>query len=108
MNAPKNIEPLKKHCENHEKCMQMIQAVLDGSATEAEMNAFRANMNECLPCIEGYELQKTIKDALQKKVEKKCCPEKTLSNIKEKLGIMSMLVFFAAVQVTLFKLIWMS
>lgn len=105
MNAPKNIEPLKRHCENHEKCMQMIQAVLDGSATEEEMTAFKANMNECMPCIEGYELQKTIKDALQQKIEKKCCPERTLSNIKQKLGIVSALLLFAAVQVTLLKVI---
>lgn len=105
MNAPKNIEPLKRHCENHEKCMQMIQAVLDGSATEAEMQAFKANMNECMPCIEGYELQKSIKDALRSKLEKKCCPESTLSKIREKLGIASALLIFAAVQVTLFKVI---
>lgn len=105
MNAPKNIEPLKRHCENHEKCMQMIQAVLDGSASEEEMKAFKANMNECMPCIEGYELQKSIKDALRLKIEKKCCPESTLSKIREKLGIASALLVFAALQLTLFKVI---
>ena len=105
MNVPKTIEPLKRHCENHEKCMEMIQAVLDGSASEDEMAAFKENMNECLPCIEGYDLQKSIKEALQQKIEKKCCPESTLSKIKEKLGIASALLFFAAVQITLFKVI---
>lgn len=105
MNAPKNIEPLKRHCENHEKCMQMIQAVLDGSATEEEMNNFKANMNDCMPCIEGFELQKSIKDALQQKIEKKCCPESTLYKIREKLGIASIVLIFAALQVTLFKVI---
>lgn len=105
MNAPKNIEPLKRHCENHEKCMQMIQAVLDGSATDEEMKAFKANMNECLPCIEGYDLQKSIKEALQQKLEKKCCPESTLSKIREKIGIASALLFFAALQITIFKVI---
>jgi hypothetical protein len=105
MNATKNIEPLKRHCENHEKCMQMIQAVLDGSATEEEVNDFKANINDCMPCIEGYELQKSIKEALQQKIEKKCCPENTLSKIREKLGIASVLLVFAALQVTVFKVI---
>ncbi|MDP5120597.1 MAG: hypothetical protein NWQ46_03295 [Spirosomaceae bacterium] len=105
MNVPKNTEPLKKHCENHEKCMQMIQAVLDGSATEQEIISFKANMGVCLPCIEGHDLQKSIKEALQQKIEKKCCPESTLSNIRQKLGIASALLVFAAVQITIFKVL---
>lgn len=108
MNAPKNIEPLKKHCENHEKCMQMIQAVLDGSATQEELVSFKANMGECMPCIEGYDLQKSIKDALQQKIEKKCCPESTVNKIRERLGIASALLVFVALQVTLFKVILQS
>jgi hypothetical protein len=105
MNAPKTIELQKQHCENHEKCMEMIQAVLDGSATEDEMKAFKANMSECLPCIEGHDLQKSIKEALQQKLEKKCCPESTVNKIREKLGIASVLLIFAALQVTVFKVI---
>lgn len=105
MNATKNITPIKQHCENHDKCMQMIQAVLDGSATEEERNAFRTNMDACMPCIEGYELQKSIKDALSNKLERKCCPENTVSLIKQKLGIGAALLLFAVIQIKIFHLI---
>jgi hypothetical protein len=87
MNSGINSEKMKEKCENHEQCMKLIQAVLDGSATEAEMNHFKNNMDECKPCIEGYELEKSIKHSLQDKVEKKCCPSSTINQLKLKLGI---------------------
>lgn len=96
---------LKHNCENHAKCMEMIQAVLDGSATQEELNHMKSEMDTCLPCIEGYELEKTIKEALNMRVEKKCCPEKTVSKIKEQLGISVLVLGFVAMQVKLFLLI---
>lgn len=81
----------KQLCENHEKCIQMIQAVLDGSATDEEMEHFRVNMDECIPCIEGYNLEKSIKETLKNKVEKKCCPQSTLDLLKSRIGIASLI-----------------
>lgn len=106
MNAPTNVKPIKQHCENHEKCMEMIQAVLDGSATAEEINTFNKNIKECMPCIEGHNLEKSIKDALKIKLEKKCCPESTLSKIREKLGMATVMVVFAAFQVTVFRFLF--
>jgi hypothetical protein len=87
MDSGINSMQMKEKCDNHEQCMKLIQAVLDGSATEAEMNHFKNNMDECKPCIEGYELEKSIKASLQDKVEKKCCPSSTIDQLKLKLGI---------------------
>ncbi|MCU0325696.1 MAG: hypothetical protein MUF45_10650 [Spirosomaceae bacterium] len=72
---------MKHQCENHAKCMQMIQAVLDGSATPEEVEHFKTHMHDCMPCIDGYQLEKSIKEAMQAKVEKKCCPQATLMTI---------------------------
>lgn len=78
---------MKEECENHEKCMKMIQAVLDGSATPEEIEHFKSNVDVCKPCIDGYELEKSIKNSLQTKVEKKCCPQNTIEQLKAKIGI---------------------
>jgi hypothetical protein len=94
---------MKEQCENHEKCMKMIQAVLDGSASTEEMEHFKSNIEVCLPCIEGYELEKSIKSTLQLKVEKKCCPEKTLEIIKLKIGIATILVLGIILKVKFIK-----
>jgi anti-sigma factor (TIGR02949 family) len=95
-------EKMKHQRENHEKCMQMIQAVLDGSASKEEVEHFKTHMNDCLPCIEGYHLEKSIKDAMQVKVEKKCCPQTTVMDIRAKLGIAVSLVLLVILQAKLF------
>jgi len=92
---------VKHNCENHERCMEMIQAVLDGSATKEEMDHFRNEMTSCLPCIEGHELQKSLKDALSVKLEKKCCPQSLVSKIKEHVGIASVVLAFALLEIKL-------
>lgn len=97
---------LKHHCENHEKCMQMIQAVLDGSASEEELQHFKTNMDECLPCIDNYNLEKSIKETLQLKIEKKCCPEKTVASIKASLGMALMLVALIVAEVKLIHILF--
>jgi hypothetical protein len=87
MDRGTNSEIMKDKCENHEECMKLIQAVLDGSASASEMEHFKNNMDNCKPCIEGYELEKSIKFSLHDKVEKKCCPSSTIDQLKLKLGI---------------------
>lgn len=95
---------MKHHCENHAKCMQMIQAVIDGSATPEEVEHFKTHMHDCMPCIDGYELEKSIKDALQVKVEKKCCPKSTLMTIKEKIGIATLVTAFVFIEIKLYHI----
>ena len=82
----------KEKCENHEECMKLIQAVLDGSASATEMEHFKNNIEQCTPCIEGFELEKSIKESLHDKVEKKCCPTSTINQLKLKLGITALIM----------------
>ncbi len=101
-----DADKLKHGCENHENCMKMIQAVLDGSATPEEMHHFKENMSVCLPCIEGYELETAIKDALKQKVEKKCCPQDLVSQIKSKIGIAVLFASMLLLEIKLFGVIF--
>jgi hypothetical protein len=96
------IAEKKQHCENHQRCMEMIQAVLDGSATPEEMEHFKSSIQDCLPCIEGYQLEKELKNTLANKVERKCCPDKTVSLIKDQIGLALAFVSLLALQYTLF------
>ncbi len=94
--------PQKQHCENHQRCMEMIQAVLDGSATPEEMEHFKNNIESCLPCIEGYQLEKEVKQSISQKVEKKCCPGKTVDDIKKKIGLALSLAALFALQYSIY------
>lgn len=93
MGSEKNDKQVMKHnCENHERCMEMIQAVIDGSATPEELEHFKKNKEVCQPCIDHYDLESSIKDALHSKLERKCCPESTVAKIKSSLGIATLLL----------------
>jgi hypothetical protein len=72
--------------QEHEKCVEkMVQSVLDGSQTIEEL---KARMEECEESPETTdELEKIIKDCLKNKVERKCCPEKIVQELKLKIGI---------------------
>lgn len=104
--SEEKISEVKHNCQNHERCMEMIQAVLDGSASKEEMEHFKNEMDTCLPCIEGHELQKSIKEALSVKLEKKCCPKATVSSIREKLGFATMILAIAILQIKVIQAVF--
>ncbi|WP_234736108.1 zf-HC2 domain-containing protein [Tellurirhabdus bombi] len=79
--------PMKERCDNQARCLKRIQAILDGGATEEEIEHFKQHIDICKPCIDMYHLEKCIRAALQGKVEKKCCPEKVAEAIKAQVAI---------------------
>jgi hypothetical protein len=87
-----NIELCKDHifekqsCEHHNECMKMIQMVLDGQATTEEMTKVQENLHKCLPCSNGYQLEKSIREALTLRLEKKCLPSNLIDCIKQKIN----------------------
>ena len=63
-------------------CLEMLQVILDGEASDDQKQYFKQHMDKCMPCFKGYELDMTIK-AL---VKSKCCggeaPEELIEQIK--------------------------
>jgi hypothetical protein len=97
---------MKYQCENHQKCMKMIQAVLDGSASPEEVEHFKQNLDSCMPCIETYKLEKSVKEAMQAKVEKKCCPQSIIVDIRAKIGLAFLLLGFIFIEVKLYHILF--
>jgi hypothetical protein len=93
---------MKQKCENQQKCMKMIQAVLDGSASAEEVEHFKLNMDACMPCIETYKLEKSVKEAMQGKVEKKCCPQSIIVDIRAKIGLALLVLGLIFIDVKLY------
>jgi mycothiol system anti-sigma-R factor len=50
-------------------CLEMLQVILDGEATDDQKDYFKRHMDMCLPCFKGYELDMAIKQL----VKSKCC-----------------------------------
>ena len=67
------------------ECVKSLQMVVDGEATREQEEYFMNHLDECLPCYNFYEVEKSVKEMLQSKIEKKCCPPQLAENIREKL-----------------------
>jgi mycothiol system anti-sigma-R factor len=50
-------------------CMEMLQVIIDGEASNEQQEYFKSHMDRCLPCFKSYDLDMAIKRLLQSK----CC-----------------------------------
>lgn len=90
----------KTKCEHQAECMKLVQLIVDGQATDEQIADFKANMNNCLPCEKGYELEKCIKESLQLRLEKKCVPQDLVDCIKSNIGKMALLALIISYFIT--------
>ena len=67
-------------------CMEMLQFILDGQATQEQRDYFKSHMDHCPPCFKSYELDMAIKELLRSK----CCagdaPGELVQKIRSQLA----------------------
>ena len=64
-------------------CLEMLQVILDGEATDDQKEYFKQHMDICLPCFKGYELDMAIKQL----VKSKCCGDGAPKDLIEHIRI---------------------
>ncbi|HZY80188.1 MAG TPA: mycothiol system anti-sigma-R factor [Cyclobacteriaceae bacterium] len=64
-------------------CLEMLQVILDGEASDEQKEYFKQHMDICLPCFKGYELDMAIKQL----VKSKCCGGDAPSDLVEQIRI---------------------
>lgn len=69
--------PFDKGCT----CMEMLQSVVDGQATQEQMAYFQQHMQHCAQCSTNYQLDTT----LQLLVKNKCCGDHPPADLAEKI-----------------------
>ncbi len=68
-----------------QRCIELLELITDGEASLEEEQQFRKHIDECLPCYETFNLEKSIKEMLQTKLEKKQVPDDLIQSIKKKI-----------------------
>ncbi len=81
--SPKSSKP--NNCAEEEKCLTMLQLILDGEASDFEEKYFQAHIDDCMCCFERYNLDKCIKQVLKTKLEKRPVPVDLIQSIKLKI-----------------------
>ena len=75
-----------KGCPEREKCLDILNVVLDGEATDEQKIYLTDHIDACLPCLNDYNLEKEIKELLQTKCSKVDVPNGLAEAIKAKLS----------------------
>ncbi len=81
-----SAKQMKHHCDHQADCLKMIQLIIDGEATAQQLERLTVNLETCRPCIEMYHLEKEIKQLMQDRMEKKCCPDQLIATIQAKIS----------------------
>ncbi len=66
-------------------CIELLELITDDEASPNEIKHFQKHINECLPCYEAYNLEKSIKEMLQTKLKRKQVPDDLIQSIKLKI-----------------------
>ena len=78
----KNVE---RPCPDHEKCVHVINLVIDGEATKEEEAYFYKHVKDCLHCAQYYKLEQSIREAIRKKLEVKEAPEELIVELRRRV-----------------------
>jgi mycothiol system anti-sigma-R factor len=63
-------------------CMEMLQVVLDGQASEEQVHYWKSHLGLCQPCYEKYKVDVAIKEM----VKAECCCSKIPQDVIEQLS----------------------
>jgi mycothiol system anti-sigma-R factor len=67
-------------------CMEMLQTILDGEASDEQKAYFKQHMDGCMPCYKEYNVDMAIKELLKAKCCGGNCPEGLADQIKAKIN----------------------
>lgn len=84
--SPEVPRSMKESCEHQSDCLKFIQSVLDGAATEQDLEKLKRNLESCHPCIKMYHLEKEMKILLHNRMERKGCPEQIIDDIRNRIA----------------------
>lgn len=71
--------------EGYKKCLEVINLILDGEATKEHIEYFNSSIRCCEKSMEFYNIEKCVKDVIQKKIDNKPVPQDLIDCIKKRL-----------------------
>jgi hypothetical protein len=75
------IEP----CSDREKCTEVLHLIIDGEATHEEEDYFFNHILQCVDCSHYYLLEKSIREAIRNKIDRKLAPEEFIHQVRMKV-----------------------
>jgi len=76
---------MKQDCPNKQECMEMLQLIVDGEASQEQKDHFlKFHLEQCMPCYNNYHLEVAIRQLLKTKCSGEA-PQELIDSIKTKV-----------------------
>ena len=75
----------KNGCSEYQKCLEILRMMLDNEANEDQITYLNAHLDQCIICLEEYNLEKEIKTLLKSKVDRQVVPQELVSSIRSRI-----------------------
>jgi anti-sigma factor (TIGR02949 family) len=70
------------------KVVEKIPLYLDGEMSEFEIPIFLEHVEHCHKCLEHYQIEKSFKEIVRQKCERKCVNAQLVGAIKNKISML--------------------
>ena len=76
---------MMKSCPEEEKCLHVLEVILDDESSEAEQEKYYEHLDQCWKCFQNYHLEKEIRELIKSKIESKQVPEDLILKIQTEI-----------------------
>lgn len=84
MSNNSNENQMKQDCNDKRNCLEKLQLILDGEATDEQKADFKLHIDDCMPCFQHYHFDQGIKELLKLKCTSQA-PTDLIESIKSKI-----------------------
>lgn len=72
-------------CSDFDKCMRILNLMLDDEADEVQEEYFFNHIEKCIVCFSHYNVEKQIRELLKRKLQKRKVPAELAIDIRNKI-----------------------
>lgn len=77
------METKNYECSDCKQCLEILSIVADEEATQEQLNFFNQHIVNCEKCMDCFEVEKTLKDKIKQRIERREVPQEILSFIQK-------------------------
>lgn len=72
-------------CKDFEKCLKILNLLLDNEASKEEESFFYAHIEKCMVCFAHYNLERQLRLLVKTKISRQPIPDQLASEIRNKI-----------------------
>lgn len=73
------------HCGEFDKCLRILNLMLDEEASPEQEDYFYGHIDNCIVCFSHYNVEKQIRKLLRTKLQKRTVPSELVTEIRSKI-----------------------